>query len=61
VKIGVLTQYYGSHNYGGLLQAHALVQVLRQNGVDAEQICYIPQAISLEHAISSEEKNVYAI
>lgn len=40
MKIGVLTHYYQSLNYGGMLQAYALVTYLRRNGFDAEQICY---------------------
>ena len=39
-KIGVLTQYYNSANYGGLLQAYALVKVLNNYGMEAEQISY---------------------
>ena len=40
MKIGILTHYYNTKNYGGLLQAYALVEFLRKNGFDAEQICY---------------------
>lgn len=40
-KIGVITHYYNSVNYGGNLQAYALVKVLQNNGFDAEQICYL--------------------
>ncbi len=40
MKIGVLTHYYKSTNYGGNLQAYALVSCLREKGYDAEQICY---------------------
>lgn len=53
MKVGILTQYFGSHNYGGLLQAYALVYVLRQNGFDAEQICYIPSGVCLDQAALS--------
>lgn len=40
MQIGILTQYYGSCNYGGLLQAYALARVLNGMGHSAEQICY---------------------
>ena len=40
MTVGVLTHYYKSTNYGGNLQAYALVRVLMENGVDAEQISY---------------------
>lgn len=39
-KIGIITQYYKSENYGGNLQAYALCRYLRGMGYDAEQICY---------------------
>lgn len=41
-KIGVVTLYHNSRNYGGLLQAYALVHVLKRMGVDANQIDYAP-------------------
>lgn len=40
MKIGIITHYYKSCNYGGNLQAFALVMALRNNGFDAEQITY---------------------
>ena len=40
MKIGIFTHYYESHNYGGNLQAYALVHYLRNLGYDAEQISY---------------------
>lgn len=40
MKIGILTFYYESTNYGGNLQAYALAQVLCSLGYDAEVICY---------------------
>lgn len=40
MRIGIITMYYGSTNYGGLLQAYALEEVLRELGYDCEQISY---------------------
>jgi hypothetical protein len=40
MKIGILTHYFKSQNYGGNLQAFALVYFLSVEGFDAEQICY---------------------
>ena len=40
MKIGILTHYYKSTNYGGNLQAYALAKFLCDRGFDAEQICY---------------------
>ena len=44
-KAGILTHYYNSTNYGGVLQAYALCRRLREAGVDAEQVCYDPTAV----------------
>lgn len=41
MKIGILTHYYKSVNYGGNLQAYALCEFLNSiDGIHAEQICY---------------------
>lgn len=39
-KIGIITMYYKSINYGGVLQAYALERYLNSIGMDAEQICF---------------------
>lgn len=39
-KIGVLTYYYNSINFGGNLQAYALCKKLEALGYPAEQICF---------------------
>lgn len=38
MKIGIVTLYYNSTNYGGVLQAYALCKALNQLGYQAEQI-----------------------
>ncbi|MBQ8351565.1 MAG: polysaccharide pyruvyl transferase family protein [Clostridia bacterium] len=38
MKIGIITHYYKSRNYGGNLQAYALCEVLRKLGNESEQI-----------------------
>lgn len=40
MKIGIITHYYNSTNYGGLLQAYALCRFLNAEGHEAKQICY---------------------
>ena len=40
-KTGILTYYYKTHNYGGMLQSYALPYFLKKNGINAEQICYV--------------------
>lgn len=39
-KIGIITHYYDSPNYGGCLQAYALCRVIRDMGYNCEQISY---------------------
>lgn len=39
-KIGIVTYYYDSINYGGVLQAYALTQKIDSLGYNVEQICY---------------------
>mgnify|MGYP003292001345 CR=1 FL=1 len=39
-KIGIITHYHKSHNYGGILQAYALSRYLNESGFSAEQISY---------------------
>lgn len=39
-KIGIITHYYDSTNYGGNLQAYALCVFLSEQGYAAEQICF---------------------
>lgn len=38
-RVGIITHYYNSTNYGGNFQAYALVNCLISLGVDAQQIC----------------------
>lgn len=40
-KIGIITHYYNSINYGGNLQAYALCKYLTDMGYNTEQISYI--------------------
>ncbi len=40
MRIGIITHYYKSENYGGNLQAYALCRYLNEMGYDAEQISY---------------------
>lgn len=40
LKVGILTHYYESVNYGGNFQAYALCEILNQSNVYAEQISY---------------------
>ena len=40
MRIGIITHYYKSLNYGGVLQAYALCRYLSEQGYEAQQICY---------------------
>ncbi len=46
-KIGIVTLYYNSLNFGGVLQAYALCEVLRKQGYDAEQILMQREIVNL--------------
>ena len=37
-RVGIVSMYHNSRNYGGLLQAYALCKVLNDLGIIAEQI-----------------------
>lgn len=39
-RIGIITHYFCSKNYGGNLQAYALCKVIQDIGYESEQICY---------------------
>lgn len=47
MKIGIITHYYNSINYGGVLQAYALCRFLNDRGHTACQIAYAPTNRSL--------------
>lgn len=40
MRVGILTMYYENYSYGGLLQAYALQQVVKNMGYECEQITY---------------------
>lgn len=39
-RVGILTMYYNSANYGGLLQAYALARYLNYRNFESKQITY---------------------
>lgn len=39
-RVGIITHYYNNENMGGLLQAYAMVEIVKKLGYHAEQICY---------------------
>ena len=40
LKVGIITHYYNSYNYGGNLQAYALCKAIQKMGYDVSQIAY---------------------
>jgi hypothetical protein len=40
LRVGIVSLFYGSYTYGVKLQAYALTQFLKEQGCQAEQICY---------------------
>ena len=47
-KIGIVTLYHESTNYGGNLQAYALCEFLKEQGYNAKQICFLTSSKSRE-------------
>lgn len=39
-RVGIITMYHNSINYGGVLQAYALQKFLENNNFDTKQICF---------------------
>lgn len=56
-KIGIITMYYNSMNYGGVLQAYALCRVVKEMGYDVEQICYDPNS-KMQKKFRNSPKNI---
>lgn len=42
MRIGIISKYYKNYNFGGLLQAYAMVKALESRGHHAEQISFAP-------------------
>lgn len=58
-KVGIITMFYNSSNYGGILQAYALVKILDQYGIKAEQIRYDNfSAFSIDRRLKSEIRGI---
>ncbi len=49
MKIGIITHYYKSENYGGNLQAYALCKYIDSLNLDAEQISYVRKSHGLKY------------
>ncbi len=47
MRVGILTHFHKSINYGGVLQAYALCKFLNECGYDAKQILYVPKVTSV--------------
>lgn len=48
MKIGIITHFHKSINYGGVLQAYALCKFLNDNGYSAQQILYTHKSTPIE-------------
>lgn len=53
-KVGIITMYYGSKNYGGVLQAYALQKAISNLGYECEQISF---KRTVNKKLSSQLKN----
>ena len=60
LKIGIITHYYKSINFGGNLQSYALVTFLNQQKIDSVQISYKKKnKITLRHILSLLKKMLF--
>ena len=57
MKLGILTHYYGSANYGGNLQAYALCIVLESLGHEAQQV-QIDHTAYYENLLSPKKRGL---
>jgi len=57
-KIGILTMYYNSINYGGTLQAYALQRYLENKGFESKQICFQKKGLGLKNSIKLHYKEL---
>lgn len=57
-KVGIITLFHNSNNYGGLLQAYALCRLINQKGFDAEIIDYDFSTTKIDNIRKMEGKNL---
>ncbi|MDO5125579.1 MAG: polysaccharide pyruvyl transferase family protein [Ruminococcus sp.] len=58
IKTGVITKYHNNWNFGGLLQAYALVETLKGLGYEAEQISYVQnKKIPIKNRLTALARN----
>lgn len=57
-KVGILTHFYKSNNYGGVLQAYALVNCINKSGIIAEQINYCSRYLKKNNIYTKLKSNL---
>lgn len=60
-KVGIITYYYDSVNYGGVLQAYALQKIIADLGFDCEQICYMSESKNSKSGLKRIIKGIISI
>ena len=58
LKIAILTEYYNSNNYGGILQAYALTKVLNKKFGSTEQLCYYKTSVASRNLKGTQKKSI---
>ncbi len=58
-KIGILTHFYKSKNYGGVLQAYALVSYVNASFMRTEQICYKSNTVNFSLPHKEDNKKIF--
>jgi hypothetical protein len=57
-KIGIMSLYYKTYNYGAQLQAYALQKAIENLGFECEQICYKWQNADIENFYQTRLNNI---
>lgn len=57
-KVGIMTLYYKTYNYGAQLQAYALQKAVQKLGYECEQICYKWYNADIENFYTNQSGNI---
>lgn len=57
-KVGIMTLYYKTYNYGAQLQAYALQKAVQKLGYECEQICYKWYNADIEYFYTNQSGNI---
>lgn len=58
-RVAIITEFHGSTNYGGVLQAYALRKVIADMGYEAEQLRYLKSSEIILDPLLTRAKNFF--